>query len=311
MDKAINKQVTQARRSLFSMLSKCKKLDLPIDINCELFDVLIVPILTYGCEIWGYHKLDQVETFHRKFLKNQLCVHKRTANCMVYGDLGRFKLEIAICKRMIGFWLRIVNSKECKLSNVFYRLLRTLYEINEYNSNWILKIKSILDSCGMSNIWEHPENFNHSWIMSSIEVKMKDMERQIRHAEVERNVLCSNYKMMKDEHRQEKYIVELDTPERIILSKFRCGTHKLPVATERFSRQENFHPCTLCNSNEVGDEYHYVLICPAVREVRERCIKVYYYCRPSSLKFFMLFNTGSKKQIKNLVKFVKYIMSLF
>ena len=36
MDKAINKQVMQARRALFSMLTKCKKLELPIDQNCDI-----------------------------------------------------------------------------------------------------------------------------------------------------------------------------------------------------------------------------------------------------------------------------------
>ena len=87
MNKAMKKQVTQARRALFSMLVKCKKLELPIDINCELFDSLIVPILTYGCELWGYNSLDIIESFHRKFLKIQLHVNKRTANCIAYGEL--------------------------------------------------------------------------------------------------------------------------------------------------------------------------------------------------------------------------------
>ena len=290
---------------------KCKKLELPIDINCELFDSLVVPILTYGCEIWGYNSLDLIESFHRKFLKNQLYVNKRTANCIVYGDIGRFKLEVAIYKRMIGFWLRIVNSKESKLSNIFYRLLRKLYEDNEYNSCWIHKIKTILDSCGMSNVWENPDNFNNSWIIASVEMKLKDMERQMWHAEVERNILCSNYKLFKYKHCLEKYLLHLDTPEKISLCRFRSGSHRLPVATERYNRQENYHPCTLCNSNDNGDEFHYVLVCPVIKEARERYIKPYYYRRPSFLKFDQLFNVRNGKELTNLAKYVKYIMSLF
>ena len=34
--KVVNKQVMQARRALFSMLTKCKKLELPIDQNCDI-----------------------------------------------------------------------------------------------------------------------------------------------------------------------------------------------------------------------------------------------------------------------------------
>ena len=134
---------------------------------------------------------------------------------------------------------------------------------------------------------------------------------QVWHAEVERNILCSNYKAFKTEFGQEKYITDLDIPDRIALSKYRCGSHKLPVAAERYSRQENYRPCRLCNSDEVGDEYHYVLVCPVLREVRERYLKPYYCGRPSTLKFSQLFNVGSTKELKKLAKFVKHIMSLF
>ena len=42
--KAINKQVCQAKRALFSMKNKIFLLQLPIDIQLELFDHLILPI---------------------------------------------------------------------------------------------------------------------------------------------------------------------------------------------------------------------------------------------------------------------------
>ena len=48
LKKAISKQVTQARRALYSMLAKAKKLQLSVDIQCHLFDHLILPILLYG-----------------------------------------------------------------------------------------------------------------------------------------------------------------------------------------------------------------------------------------------------------------------
>ena len=276
-----------------------------------MFDSLIVPILTYGCELWGYSSLDIMESFHRKFLKSQLHVNTRTANCIVYGELGRFKLEIHIFRRMIGFWLKIIKSKESKLSNIFYRLLRKLYEENEYKSCWIHKIKNILDSCGMSNVWENPENFNPTWIATSVEMKLKDMGRQMWHTEIERNVLCINYRLFKTEHNFEKYILELDVQNIIPLCRFRSGCHRLPVATERYNSQENHHSCTLCNSNDIGDEYHYVLICPVIKEAREKFIKPYYYQRPSALKMKQLFNSNSIKELVNLAKYVKYIMSLF
>ena len=72
--KMIAKQITQARNALYCMLKKARKLQLPIDIQCQLFDHLVLPILLYGSEVWGYEDLLQVEVFHRKFLQiNSSC----------------------------------------------------------------------------------------------------------------------------------------------------------------------------------------------------------------------------------------------
>ena len=37
---------------MFTVLSNSKKVSLSIDIQLELFDELVLPILTYGSEIW-------------------------------------------------------------------------------------------------------------------------------------------------------------------------------------------------------------------------------------------------------------------
>ena len=41
---AISKQVTQARKALYSMLVKAKKLQLSVDTQCHLFDHLVLPV---------------------------------------------------------------------------------------------------------------------------------------------------------------------------------------------------------------------------------------------------------------------------
>ena len=70
----VTKQVSQARKALYSLLAKAKRLHLSIDTQCELFDRMILPILTYGCEVWGYEDIAQIEIFHRKFLRTILRV---------------------------------------------------------------------------------------------------------------------------------------------------------------------------------------------------------------------------------------------
>ena len=86
---AIKKQTIQAQRALFAIKSKKDIYNLPVDILLDLFDKMILPILLYGCEIWGFENLDCIEIFYRTFLKYVLRLNKQTANCMVYGEAGR------------------------------------------------------------------------------------------------------------------------------------------------------------------------------------------------------------------------------
>ena len=46
--------VAQAQKAMFSVLKRSRELELPIDLQLELFDSLVLPILLYGCEIWGF-----------------------------------------------------------------------------------------------------------------------------------------------------------------------------------------------------------------------------------------------------------------
>ena len=87
--KSINKQVTQARRAMFSLISKARKLNLPIDIQLELFDQLVRPILLYGCEVWAFGDISYVEKFYLKFCIQLLRLRTSTANCMIYGELRK------------------------------------------------------------------------------------------------------------------------------------------------------------------------------------------------------------------------------
>ena len=59
--KAIRKQLDQGRKAQFSMLLNARKLHLPIDIQCDLFEKLVFPVLIYGCEVWGFHSVDMLE----------------------------------------------------------------------------------------------------------------------------------------------------------------------------------------------------------------------------------------------------------
>ena len=66
---------------------------------------------------------------------------------MVYGEMGRFPMDIVIELRMIMFW----NSG--KLLIVLYKLMLKIHESSQEDFKWIKYIKSIFDEIGLRFIW--------------------------------------------------------------------------------------------------------------------------------------------------------------
>ena len=52
---------------MFSLLRKARCLFLPLDVVLKLFNHIVVPIITYGCEIWGSENIDIIEKLQLRF----------------------------------------------------------------------------------------------------------------------------------------------------------------------------------------------------------------------------------------------------
>ena len=87
----------QARKALYCLYRKLRNISIPIDLQFKLFDTPILPIITYGSEIWGYENTKQLKKLHLQFCRNILGVRTTTPNCMTYGELGRTPIDNKIC----------------------------------------------------------------------------------------------------------------------------------------------------------------------------------------------------------------------
>ena len=75
----------QARKTMFSLVRKAKKLSSPLDIQFHLFDSMISPILLYGAEVLGYDYAAIIDHFYLKFCKSLLDVKQTKSSVMVNG----------------------------------------------------------------------------------------------------------------------------------------------------------------------------------------------------------------------------------
>ena len=99
----------------------------------KLFDALIVPVVSYGCQIWlpqtyfmgaflsgNYSNLkligqDPFERIHLSFLKWTLNVNKTTSNAAIWGDTGRYPLAIELSSQVYNYWERLEKWRKLDL----------------------------------------------------------------------------------------------------------------------------------------------------------------------------------------------------
>ena len=54
---------------MYALINKMKICNLSIDIKLKLFDQLVVPVILFGCEIWGDNNIEKLEKLHLKYCK--------------------------------------------------------------------------------------------------------------------------------------------------------------------------------------------------------------------------------------------------
>ena len=321
--KTINAQCMSAKRALFALLKKCRKLDLPLDLQIELFDRCIVPIMLYNCEVWGHEKLDQLEKLQLKFYKLILGVKSSTPTCMVLGEVGQLPISLIVKSRLLCFWYKLTlesRSDIGKYSIIMLKLnKRMTNRLGRGDANtlqWLEFVYSSLDSLGLTYIWQTSETVDLSLFQfkNLIKKRIKDQYIQTWKQTVFEKDICISYRIFKTDFCFENYLNLHNTVLRKTLTKFRLSSHNLPIQQLRYSntpRQDRL--CTLCDKNEIGDEFHYLFTCShdALVEYRIKFISRYFHVRPNAYKFEILMNAKSNKKRICLAKFVYQIQSLF
>ena len=299
---SIKKQVSQARRAYFSLLSKIRSLRLPVDLSIQLFHQLVLPILLYGCEVWGYSDIEQVEVFYRKFLKNILNVSSNTPACFVHGETGTMPVMGHVTARMLTFYARIVNGKQTKLSYILYKVLRKKHESDsDFYSPWIDTVKSWFCDLGMRDFWINEcSGFSVDYIKQAVKLRISDIHKQHWFAELAENSACSYYSRIKNDPSFENYLIDLDYKSRCTVAQFRSRSNFIPINYTKLPYVEDIDiVCPFCDS-VCADEVHFLLNCPFFNDKRNILLNNN-ICLDENL-------FSSVQNLSNCIEFMQFIM---
>ena len=302
----------KALKAMHEVLKMGRLYKLSVKMQLDLFDKMIKPILLYGCEVWGFGKNEALERVHLKFCKILLNLKSSTPNYMVYGELGRYPIDIDIKVRTISYWARLLSGKQAKFSNVFYRLSRNLNENGDTNLNWVYFIRTILNECGFTYIWETENVNNKEWLKCVVKQRLIDQFVQNWQTSLSDSSKALNYRIFKTKFEFEEYFNILNIGDAIRLCRIRTTNHYLPIETGRwrnFDRENRY--CNLCNCQKLGDEYHYVLECSSLNDKRKQLLPKYFMKRHNVVKFFELLSTKKQSLLRKLCIFIKHINKVF
>ena len=285
---AMEQLCKSAKRAMFALLRRCQQLHIydPI-LKCKLFDTLVTPILSFGCELWSVvgskQELQDLEKVHLSFLKMLLGVPVRTKTLHVLAEFGRFPLAL----------------------NWMSQAAKYLHRLQSMDAGRALKQAFLVDCRLPANrSWKHNLDMQTSPFMISAPAE-DDTDRQqfslraahtahIDQLQTETSSKASTYRDIKDGYSCEPYISQCSNRHlRRVLAQFRTGSHWLNVERGRFRKIEHDkRTCAMCvhkvtnpglppeyfdsfDSDEdapdpVEDELHAIFHCSAYNSTRSR-----------------------------------------
>ena len=276
----------------------------------KLFDHTVLPILTYGSEIYGYENIEMIEKVHNEFLRKITKSRKSTPMSFLYGELGRHPIAITVQTRMIQFWTRMLLGKEQKLSLTIYK-----YMLNQSRTEfkWMTKIKNILNTVGRPDIWLNQRDIQQINLNPhALKQTLIDQFKQSWHDQLLQTNKGRIYNSFKHDINFETYLTKLNKSEWLHLFKFRTANHLLPVETGRYDGTpfENRN-CPLCPFNAIGSEKHYLTVCNYFNEDRVHYLGADVCNNINRFGMKYLLAEAPTNVLKNVTKLLAKIMSMF
>lgn len=301
----------QGRKAIFALKKMVKQfvgLDPPI--LCDLFDKLVLPILTYGCEVWGFHPSEAIERVHRDFMRSALRVKITTLNEFLYGELGRQPLYFTRYCRIVKYWFKILQSPARRLVYKLYQVQKGCIESNGNIVNWVSLLRDLLFRYGFGHVWLQQGVGDINSFMIIFKQRLVDCYNQTWHATLQDSRKAITYRTFV--HNcivPQVYLKSVkNLKHRIAIVRLRLRNNHLRVETGSWNGPTAVtycrRFCIFCNQNQLEDEYHLVMTCPCYRELRQQYIPRYYRLRPSMYKFVLLMSTENVNLLNRLGNYV-------
>lgn len=302
----------------------------------KLFEVLIVPILSYCSEVWApsyskcfsssniFQTCDKlpIEKLHTKFCRYLLGVHRKSSNAAVRAELGHRPLLLDLLVRSAKYWLTLCAPNNNLVKTAYIDLAsNTSWPQNVKSLNWAGAIKHIWTQCSLDGVWENQgTKYKHKTIRL-LKTAMYQMYDNCWWSQISNdNSKLRTYKTFKTAPSLENYLLEItDVQKRKEFTKLRISSHKLQIELGRYTKPRKTpvedRICKLCNNQEVETEEHFLMSCTLYKKARQTLFETLdsftsfqSLTEPDKFTFIMSCLDGDIEVIKLVINFVNECM---
>ena len=296
---ALSDYVGKAKRKIINIIRTMKALGKHnASVFFKLIDAQVKPLALYASEVWGVFPHETVEKIQLFALKKLLGVTKKTPNCLVYGETGRFPFSIDTKARAVSYWLKVTNMDTNRLPRLAYE--RELKE-REKRYNWAREVKNILDRAGFSYVWNSEGVTNERGFIRKLKRRLRDIYMQDWNHKCQNSPRCETYMTIKDTYDTEQYIMDIDLSKFVYtVARLRTGVSELN--THRSHTQQNpMTTCPFCNTDET--ELHFINECHMYNHLRTKYLTPHFK-KDNTTELRTYLCTKDKTEIRALAQYL-------
>lgn len=248
----------------------------------KLYDSLVRPVLTYGCQVWlpatkfckallvnsSHTRLlqqtaqDPCERAHLQMLKWTLGIHKRSSNVATWGETGRHPVCLEVLEQVLKYKRRLEDNDDTNI--LIYHALK---EQKQLSLSWYTTLTELetrfspVDFASTSNSLSKAPP-------SAVKHKLKQYFTEKWFESLNGQPKLRFYNLVKSSFTFESYLDMNNSKGRQALTRLRTSSHNLNIETGRYINAEDqrLRQCSFC-SKTLGlavneDEHHFLVVCP-------------------------------------------------
>lgn len=255
----------------------------PVNVIVKMCNALVLPILTYGSEVWTINCINYSKQFKKinvvlhNFYKEILCVSKSTPNSAVSLELGVMNVEYLCIKKAINYRNRIINSNK--------RL-----QIKCINERTMSVLSELLNERGLNGLNEMNDKASVKRVVNQIALTANLEDIRTKES-------LSMFAMLDHYLQGARYLSISERNERYVIASFRMYSFRWNSV-----KVNGVRVCVMCDAAE--SVRHLIEDCPGVEgEEKQNINKIKMNTAEAVLNVF------EPEKIKPVVAYLRFILN--